>query len=152
MRTPILRPYDEKDLSSCLAIFDGNVPAFFAADERAEFQKHLESADRAAAPYIVLEDVTGIVACGGLSIDASRKTAALSWGMVERSLQGQGLGRLLTETRLALARSIPGIMQVDLSTSQHTSGFYEAFGFTVIRAVPCGFGPGLDRLEMALRL
>ncbi|RWR09175.1 GNAT family N-acetyltransferase [Sinirhodobacter populi] len=148
----ISRPYTALDLAACLAIFEGNVPTFFAPDERADFQKHLKNIDVATAPYIVLERGGTVVACGGLTIDKTRKKASLSWGMVDRSLHGQRLGTKLTQARLTLARSVPGLEEIELSTSQHTHGFYEAFGFAVSGIVPCGFGPELDRWDMSLRL
>ena len=58
----------------------------------------------------------------------------------------------LTEARLALARTLPGVERLILSTSQHTQGFYAGFGFAVTAHTPDGFGPGLDRVDMALLL
>lgn len=152
MNEIISRPYSPADFQACLAIFDGNVPPYFAPYERAEFQEHLENLDASAAPYIVLERAGAVVACGGLSFSKCKKKASLTWGMVERASHGQHLGTFLTQARLALARSIPGLEEVELSTSQHTYGFYEAFGFTVSHVQPGGYGPGLDRWDMTLRL
>lgn len=148
----ICRPYLSEDLSACLANFDGNVPTFFAAEERVAFREHLESINATATPYIVLVRGSEVVACGGLTIDETRRKASLSWGMVARKLHGRRLGTLLTQARLMQARSIPGLAEVELSTSQHSHGFYEAFGFAVSSVTPCGFGPELDRWDMTLRL
>lgn len=148
----ISRPYAAFDLATCLAIFDGNVPTFFAPDERAEFKDHLKNIDVSTTPYIVLERGGAVVACGGLTIDKTRKKASLSWGMVDRALHGQRLGTQLTQARLTLARSVSGLEEIELSTSQHTHGFYQAFGFVVSGFVPRGFGPELDRWDMTLRL
>lgn len=74
------------------------------------------------------------------------------WGMVERELHGFRLGSILTQARLTLASSIPDITKIELSTSQYTNGFYERFGFVLSKITPNGFGPGLDRLDMALEI
>lgn len=146
------RPFAAGDGTACLALFDGNVPRFFAAEERAEFEAFLAGPALGPDPYLVLDQNGALVGCGGLSRAPGTRRVSLSWGMVDRARQGQGLGRMLTETRLALARTLPGIDTVALNTSQHTQGFYARFGFAVEKITPDGFGPGLDRWDMILRL
>lgn len=147
-----IHPFVPADRAACLTIFDSNVPRYFAETERAAFLHHLDRAGGALTPYLILRDATGPCACGGLVLDPAARRAGLSWGMVARGRHGQGLGRRLTEARLAQARAIPGLRAVTLETSQHTRGFYEGFGFSAERIVPEGFGPGLDRVEMILAL
>jgi predicted GNAT family N-acyltransferase len=151
MRNIVSRPYFAAYKPACLAVFDSNVPTFFASAERPEFCEHLASVG-AMAPYLAFLVNDVIVACGGLTIDAARHEATLSWGMVARECHRQGLGTHITEARLALARSIPGLDQVILSTCQHTHGFYGRFGFTVSGVTPEGLGTNLDRWDMVLRL
>lgn len=148
-----VRPYAPADLGACLALFDSNLPRFFAPGERPEFQAFLSPpAPPTLAPYLVLEQSGRPVACGGLSIDPPARRASLTWGMVDRARQGQGLGRRLTEARLDLARALPGLNEVILATSPLTLGFYARFGFVPTGCIPDGFGPGLDRWDMVLRL
>ncbi len=152
MTALLSRPYASRDRSACLAIFDSNLPIFFAPHERDEFCSVLDSTDAKDRPYLVLTRQGAVVACGGLTANTARGQASLAWGMVDRAFHGQGLGTLLTECRLALARATPGIAEVVLATSQHSRGFYERFGSTVSAVTPDGFAPGLDRCDMALRL
>nr|WP_269770099.1 GNAT family N-acetyltransferase [Rhodobacter amnigenus] len=128
-------------------MFDGNVPEFFAAVERAEFTGFLK--DGPATPYLVLVRDDVVVAAGGVSVD-SLGWVTLDWGMVERGLQRRGLGRRLLEARLEMARGMPGVRGVRLETSQKTCGFYEGIGFRVTQVVPERFGPGLDGVSMVL--
>lgn len=146
----LFRPFRPDDITACLAIFDGNCPRFFAPSEREEFAAFLTAPRPSDAPYLVLEDESDILACGG--IEVSGPDAHLTWGMVARDRHGQHLGTRLTEARLALARTLPGVERLILSTSQHTQGFYAGFGFTLTARTPDGFGPGLDRIDMALPL
>lgn len=152
--TPQVRPYAAADLPACLAMFDGNVPRFFAPDERQEFEAFLRALPEggAGATYLVLEASGQVLACGGLAPDPAARQASLCWGMVTRSRQGEGLGRALTRARLALARSLPDIDRLVLATSQHTAGFYAGFGFALTAVTPGGFGAGIDRCDMVLAL
>jgi RimJ/RimL family protein N-acetyltransferase len=152
MHDIVARLFRPEDFAACLAIFDSNVPKFFAAEERAEFIHHLQNMTIEDYPYIVLMRGGKVVACGGLFLDWKNRQANLCWGMVDRPLHGQGLGSELTEVRLDFAQGLSGFDRLILETSQHTRGFYEGFGFVVLDIVPDGFAAGLDRVEMALRL
>lgn len=143
------REYAPADREACLAVFETNVPEFFFPAEREEFEAYL---DDLPGPYLVLEDEGGrILGCGGWAVSPGTAVADLCWGMVDRGRQGEGLGRRLTEARLARIRRETGIREVTLKTSQRTTGFYERLGFVVERVVRDGFAPGLDRCEMRLR-
>ncbi len=66
------RPYTTDDYAACLAIFDSNVPMFFAPEERAEFSAF---PGKPQGAYFVLVDDGGgglwrvavIAKCGGLA-------------------------------------------------------------------------------------
>ena len=152
MDNVVSRPYTPRDYSACLALFESNLPRFFAPEERAEFCQYLESVDDSEPPYLVLVSDEKIIACGGLAIEPDKRQARLAWGMVDRAHHRQGLGTLLLRARLEQARSASNIDEVALETSQHSCGFYERFGFQVIKIIPDGFGAGLDRWDMTLRL
>jgi ribosomal protein S18 acetylase RimI-like enzyme len=145
------RPYRRDDRAACLALFDGNTPRFFDESERAGFAGFLD--DQALRwPYQVIEQGGRVVACGGHAVEPDGISVALCWGMVENGLHGQGVGRALTEARIAAARATPGIRRVILNTSQHTQGFYARFGFVAETVTPDGYAPGIDRWDMALKL
>lgn len=150
MSAPRVRRYADGDRAACLALFDGNVPDFFAPAERVPFATFL---DRHAAEWAfqVVERDGRLVACGGHRVAADGATADFCWGMVDRAQHRTGLGSLLTDARLRAARSTPGVTQVRLDTSQRTRAFYERFGFVVAQVVPNGYAPGLDRVDMLLR-
>lgn len=147
----IVRTYGAADRRACLALFDGNVPRFFSVAERQDFMSFLDE-EVAACSYQVIERSNRVIACGGYTVDMQSETACLCWGMVARELHGTGVGSVLTAVRLRAARSTPGVTQVRIDTSQHTQGFYRRFGFTADKIVPDGYGPGLDRWDMLLRL
>ncbi|WP_083490730.1 GNAT family N-acetyltransferase [Stenotrophomonas humi] len=143
-----LRAYQPADAAGCLSVFDSNVPGYFASGERIDFQRFLDDQAMQCA-YQVIEEHGRILACGGLSVNATG-IAGFCWGMVLRSHHRQGLGRQLANARLQQALQHPDIKHIALSTSQHTQAFYERLGFAVTRIVPDGHGPGLDAVEMRL--
>nr|BFD42054.1 GNAT family N-acetyltransferase [Pseudomonas sp. FFPRI_1] len=144
-----IRPFALSDRDACLGVFDSNTPAYFDTAERAAFGDYLECS---APGYYVLEREARIVACGGYALQADGNNASLCWGMVAHGLHGQGLGRLLTEARLAVLRGLPQIAAVHISTSQHSQGFYTGLGFVVVKIIADGHGPGLDCWDMRLAL
>lgn len=146
-----IRPYEDRDADACLALFDGNVPMYFARGERADFVRFL-ARQAGVGTYLVVERGGVVVACGGHTLEEDATTAGFCWGMVERRLHRQGLGRLLTRARLDACRQAGTIARVRLDTSQHTRAFYARFGFRVERITPDGYGPGLDRCDMVLAL
>lgn len=147
---PVVRDFTPADREGCLAVFDSNVPAFFVPEEREAFEAFLSDLP---GPYLVLEDEGGrVVACGGYAAEPGSGTVDLCWGMVRRVAQGSGLGRRLTEARMARIRRDRSARRVAVRTSQRTRGFYERLGFETVRVVPDGFAPGLDRCEMRLEI
>ncbi|KTC37723.1 hypothetical protein AO265_21750 [Pseudomonas sp. ABAC61] len=124
-----MRPFVSSDLNACLQLFDSNTPAFFDPLERPDFLNFLEHSPR---NLLVIERD--------------------DWGMVDQTLHGQGLGRLLTEARLLAIREQGLASTVRLSTSQYSQGFYAGLGFVLLEVTPDGHGPGLDCWDMQLSL
>lgn len=146
----IIRAYAAAHRDVCLGIFDSNVPRFFAAHEREEFADFL---DDLPGPYLVFVEDGAVVACGGWTTgETDKSTAGLCWGMVVRERHRAGLGQRLLQARLDEIRADGGIERVVLETSQHSEGFFSRSGFVVCARHPDGFGPGIDRVEMVLRI
>src|SRR5687767_14181886 len=89
-------PYTQADYPACMAIFDSNVPAYFAHSEREGFAHFLNSPP---GPFWVARSRSSgtVVGCGGLSITDEGAAAWLRWGMVLAGSQMQGIGRRLIE-------------------------------------------------------
>jgi GNAT superfamily N-acetyltransferase len=142
-----IRAYAPADLPACLALFDGNVPQFFAPHERPEFEDWLRPVP---VDYLVAELDGQLVACGGWY--AGGEEARLCWGLVRRELHGQGVGRALLAARLLALRGMPGVRAVSITTSQLSEGFFVKHGFEVTEREVNGLAPGLDRVEARLDL
>lgn len=81
------------------------------------------------------------------------------WGMYVRpECRGKGLARALLAEALSLARSVPGLMQVNLCVNAANTaaiGLYESFGFKVFGCEPGAMfinGVLHDEIHMYLRL
>ena len=145
----VIEPYRPDHRGACLALFDSNVPRFFRAEERGEFEAFL---DAPPGPYLVGRVDAEVIAAGGYAEDASQPGIwMLCWGMVAAPLHRQGFGRALLHARLQALGALPDLREVRINTSQHTRGFFERFGFLVTEIEPDGFGPGLHRCAMSRR-
>lgn len=143
----MLRPWTPSDRDACLAIFDTNVPRYFAAHERADFAAYLT---RMPGRYLVVLESDAIVGCGGWARARDPRIANLCWGMIRSDVHGRGFGRRLLRARLADIRVDGSIDAVELSTSQHTPDFFAKEGFVEIARRANGFAPGIDAVDMRL--
>ncbi len=144
-----VRDYGGADRAACLAIFDTNVPKYFAAHERRDFISFL---DKLPGPYLVIEDAGTVVACGGFArYESEPHVVALCWGMVAQGRHKKGLGQALLIERLRRAVKTYSEQDIVVYTSQHTAGFFARYGFETCRVVRDHFAPGLDLHKMRIR-
>lgn len=146
-----VRPYTPTDHEACLVLFDSNTPDYFVPRERAEFEAWLDSNPE---NYFVLEHEGSVVACGGYSLPAGGTTdVRLTWGMVGRQWQRQGLGRFLLMYRLReMGRTGNTIQAVSLETTQRSAPFFASQGFQTSHVTKDGYAPGLDKVEMIRKI
>lgn len=144
-----IRPYSPADLEKVVALLRSNIPKYFGDGEEPGLRNFLH-AER-SGDYYVVEFESEVVGSGGIALnDLEPPTVSLCWGMVREDFLGKGLGKELTRFRIALAREkYPGL-PLTISTSQHTRGFYEKFGFRLTEHTSDGFGPGIDNCKMRL--
>lgn len=142
-----IRPYASGDLESCLELFDSNTPTYFLPQERDLYRLFL---DRGPAPYWVIDEGEGLVACGGVAM--RDQEASLCWGMIRRDRHRAGLGTKLLLFRLAKAAQELSARSVRLDTSQHSVGFFRNYGFLTTATTKDHYGPGLDRFDLRLML
>lgn len=140
-----IRPYEPTDIDAVIQIFRSNIPKYFRPNEESGLTEFLSELH--ADEYFVIELDGEIVASGGIGLNDD-DTVSLCWGMVRGKNLGMGLGRLLTEFRFDVASERYPRLPLVISTSQHTTGFYEKFGFALLERIKDGFGPGLDNCKM----
>jgi predicted GNAT family N-acyltransferase len=142
-----LRPYKADDLDAVIEVFRSNIPKYFGPGEEPGLRSFLT--DSHGDDYFVCEMNGEIIGSGGIARNDD-DTVSLCWGMIRADHLGTGLGRMLTEFRIERSRNRYGDLPIVTSTSQHTRGFYEKFGFRLASHEPDGFGPGIDICKMRL--
>lgn len=115
-------------------------------------------ADRGPFGAFVEGELVGLVALGRENL-SKLSHKALVWGLyVEPRHRGRGVARALLQEALALARSVPEVLQVNLSVNAGNAAairLYESLGFEVFGREPGALridGTLHDELHMALRL
>ena len=142
------RPYTPEDRAACSALFAANTPHWFAAHEQEQYEVFL---DEGPGDYFLMLENGVIIGAGGIEVEATRNTGWLTWGMVDSTRHGEGLGKSLLEYRLQQLKADPRVLRVCIDSSQLTAPFYEKYGFTTQRVIPDGYAKGLHRHEMELR-
>ncbi|RAK63534.1 GNAT family N-acetyltransferase [Hymenobacter edaphi] len=146
-----IRPYAAADEEAVVQLFRSNLAPYFVPAEEADLRAFLRGeVGTDGLPYFVAElpGGPGLVAAGGYALNDPH--AVLTWGMVERRLHGQGLGRTFTEFRIrACQLAYPG-RGIEIRTSQHTEGFYARLGFGTLTTEPDKWAPGLHEVHMLL--
>lgn len=140
-----VRRYSSEDKLACLEIFSSNIPTFFAENELNEFDVFLDSD---SASYLVIENEGKIYGCGGYYIRDG--VGRLCWGMVRKGSHRNGFGSSLLLARLDKLFNEHGIDIVAINTSQHSSGFFEHFGFRTETITKNGLAEGLHEYKMIL--
>lgn len=142
-----IRDYSPADLEGVVAVFRSNIPKYFAATEESGLRDFLNNL---SGSYFVLEVDGTVVGAGGFAPNSDERSVSLCWGMIRSDHLGRGLGSEITRFRINAAREKYGGIPLVISTSQHTAGFYEKFGFSLLDRVADGFGQGLDICKMRL--
>ena len=143
-------PYKKNYKIECQKIFDGNTPKFFDPSERASFVQFLE---KPPCPYfVVVDENEQILGCGGYYVSADLAEAGLCWGMIDPKWHRQGIGTFLFQARLEKIKAHGAVKRVLMDTSQDSLGFYQRFGFDISKVTKDGYGAGLSRFDLVLRL
>ena len=141
-----IREYVSADLDGVIAVFRSNIPKYFGKEEEPGLREFLIGAVK---DYYVIEVEGKVVGAGGTALN-SDDTVSLCWGMVHNDHLGTGLGKALTDYRIARSREIFGEKPLVIVTSQHTEGFYQKYGFVTVEHTLNGFAPGIDIHKMRL--
>ena len=141
------RPYRNEDNKACIRIFDANCPAFFAANERDEYQDFLASAPQA---YQVCDVDGQVLGAFGLFRD-SQKSMVLNWILLDPQTQGLGIGSKIMERVLQLGRGSEATT-VNIAASHKSAPFFAKFGAKPAATIQHGWGPGMHRIDMVLSL
>ena len=142
---PQFRPYETADQADCLRLFDENCPAFFAPNERPDYNDFLV---RGSKDYIVASVEGRVIAAYGLH-PLPENAAALHWILLSPSMHGQGLGSLIVLRVLSQMQEF-NRSPLYISASHKSAPFFSRFGAVEISRQADGWGPGMHRVEMQI--
>lgn len=142
-------PYEKQHFEACMALFSENCPAYFAENEREDYAAYLKYNQDC---YMVLLDAEDkVIAAYGLAFVEAGGRARVTWIMVSPAGQGAGLGRQMMAAVISGARNMKATA-IDIATSQHADQFFAKFGATERRYIKDGWGKGMHRIDMELKL
>jgi len=140
------RPFQAGDAAACLALFDANCPEFFAPNERADYAEFLAAAP---AGYEVVIEAGRIVAAFGVLLE--NEEPHLRWILVAPEAQGRGIGSAIMRRARTTAEARPATA-LHIAASHRSEPFFQRAGAARVQFHPDGWGPGMHRVDMILRL
>ncbi len=143
-----IRPFAPTDRDACLAVFDSNADVLHAP-HRAEFASFLANLE---GTYLVMEHDDSVVGCGGYSLEPEHASATIRWPMIRRDSQKLGLGRFLLLYCIREVSKLDSAQLVFLAAPSNTAPFFEKQGFKPAGLVRDGFAPGIDRVDLRMKL
>ena len=144
---PVFRSYRSADCQACIDVFDANCPEFFAPNERTAYRKFLETVPGGYEVCVVDGRVRGAFGLLGGAGEQKR----LSWILLDPRVQGAGIGSRIMKRVVHLGRASQTRI-VNIAASQKSAAFFARFGATAASTTTDGWGPGMDRIDMVLRL
>ncbi|HVT72251.1 MAG TPA: GNAT family N-acetyltransferase [Lacunisphaera sp.] len=144
--TPHFRAWEPGDRAACLALFDANCPRYFAANERGDYEAFLDALPVGYEVCLVDGRIAG--AYGVLRTD---RGPCLRWILLVPEMQGRGLGRAIMNRAISSAETRQsGALRI--AASHESAPFFARFGAREISRTPDGWGPGMHRVDMLLKL
>ena len=150
-----IRVYGPTYKDACIEAFRSNVPDFFTNDEVGDFERFLDRVDTAQADertyfYVVIVD-DKVVGCGGFGDKDNTGEISLAWGLIHRDYHKMNYGRSLLKYRLSEIDRIYPKQPVFIDTTQFSYGFFEKYGFEVLKITPDHYAVGMHRYDMVRR-
>jgi predicted N-acetyltransferase YhbS len=141
------RPYAPADQQCCLEIFDRNCPEFFSPNERADYVSFLAACPDNYEVCCIGSAVVG--ACGLIGSDTESRN--LNWILLASNLQGAGIGSTMMRRVIEAARALR-LKHIRIAASHKSAAFFARFGAVATQSITDGWGPGMHRMDMELRL
>lgn len=139
--------YSDNDKEACLSLFDENCPEYFAPNEREDYEGFLSAGPK---EYQVCSCGDEIVGVFGL-FKTCDVEAKLNWILLSPKRQGGGLGSLIME-RVKSQANLASFQRITIATSHKAYKFFLKKGASIISETQNGWGPGMHRIDMELKL
>ena len=141
------RSYALQDRDDCLGLFDNNCPEFFAVNEREDYTDFLNSLP-SGYEVCILNDV--IVGAYGL-VGENEYWSILNWILIYPDVQGKGIGSKFMNRIISQGRASK-LLGIRIAASHLSAPFFEKHGAIKIKEIENGWGIGMHRIDMELKL
>ena len=150
MKKLIIRPYKKEDQDNLIKLFLLNTPEFFDISEKQHLIDYLSDHSE---NYFVVETLNKIIGSGGFNTGFDEgRTIRISWDMIHPDYQGNGIGKKLLKYRIEKIKSIPGVKNVIVRTTQLVYQFYQKSGFELEMIDKDFWATGYDLYTMKMEL
>ncbi len=92
-----------------------------------------------------------ILGAYGTWIEADRKRGHVCWIMIDPSGHSRGIGTAMM-SRVLDAVNSEDVRVIEIAASQKSAAFFARFGAVEKNRTTGGWGPGLDRVDMEVKL
>ncbi len=141
------RLYTPSDREACLGIFDDNCPEYFAVNERSDYAEFLDNCPQGYEVCVMNGEVIGAY---GLCGD-SEHCRNLNWILISPNTQGLGVGREFMSRAIHCAKDL-NVAQINIAASHLSAPFFAKYGAEEVSEIPDGWGIGMHRIDMELKL
>lgn len=141
----LIREYQQTDKNAVIDLIRQNTPEYFAPKEEADLSYYL---DNERELYYVLLLHKEIVGCGGINFTKDKNIGKISWDIIHPQHQGKSLGTRLLKYRIEKLRTIDGIQNLTVRTSQLAYKFYEKKAFILKEIKKDYWAKGYDMYSM----
>lgn len=143
----MIRPYKISDKSKVIELFRQNTPEYFDPSEEKDLESYL---DNEIEDYFVFEERSEIIGAGGINYFPENKTARMSWDIIAKNSQGQGIGKKLTQYRIQHLNANSNAELIIVRTTQLAYKFYEKMGFELDKIEKDFWAKNFDLYQMQM--
>ncbi len=144
-----IREYGPADKVAVMNLIRLNTPEYFALEEETDLNEYLEN--KRELYYVLIFD-GDIVGCGGINFVKNRKVAKISWDILHPEYQRRSFGSQLLRYRIDKLKTIEGVREIMVRTSQLAYGFYEKHGFVLSEIKKDYWAKGFDMYCMKYKM
>jgi len=140
--------YNGSYFDACLQIFNENCPQYFAENEREDYIGFLEGNP---SDYFIGISGDYVASAFGVVSTSDISRVRLSWILVSPRFKGSGVGnKMMNYSKEAAINK--GASVIDIAASHLSAPFFAKFGAEELNKIPNGWGIGMHRVDMEIKL
>ena len=140
--------YNERYFCECLELFDENCPRYFLENEKEDY---IDFLNKSRSGYFVGSMGSLVVSAFGVTSELTSSRGRLSWILVSKKFQGNGIGTEMMDfvKKTAIEKKLTSI---DIAASHLSALFFKKFGAIELNKIPNGWGENMHRIDMEMNL